>query len=214
MASMVAPLVLALLGMVPAPAHAIVSCTDLFSGQTCCTAVRVDEQTQTAVGCQENRSVATRCYAREGVVCVLPEGDVLASTAVDPTAADDTTELCDGVYYNTSDAIGSKAHPCAYINPDALYNFWVAVSLSVFLGPFGADRFYLGYYGLGLVKLTTGGLLCLGWFVDVVLIALQIVHPADGTDYYMGYYESRFRGLSGPGTQLPDDVTTDYSCPS
>lgn len=53
---------------------------------------------------------------------------------------------------------------------------------------FGADRFYLGYPALGLLKLCTLGFLFLGQFCDVILIATQIVGPADGSHYVLPYY--------------------------
>lgn len=53
---------------------------------------------------------------------------------------------------------------------------------------FGADRFYLGYPALGLLKLSTLGFLFVGQFLDVILIATQVVGPADGSHYIMPYY--------------------------
>lgn len=52
----------------------------------------------------------------------------------------------------------------------------------------GADRFYLGYPGLGLLKLSTLGFMFLGQLIDVVLIATQVVRPADGSYYVIPYY--------------------------
>jgi TM2 domain-containing membrane protein YozV len=62
-------------------------------------------------------------------------------------------------------------------------SYYTAVGLSLFLGALGADRFYLGYVGMGLLKLATLGFFFIGWFVDLVLILTQLLGPLDGTDY-------------------------------
>ena len=46
-----------------------------------------------------------------------------------------------------------------------------ALLLCIFLGLFGAHRFYVGKTGTGLLYLFTGGLLGVGWIVDIFVIA-------------------------------------------
>lgn len=74
------------------------------------------------------------------------------------------------------------------------YHFDTALLLSIFLGMFGVDRFYLGYPAIGLMKFCTLGFMFAGQLVDIVLIATQTVVPADGSAYVIPFY--------GPGISV------------
>ncbi|RZC38691.1 solute carrier family 46 member 3-like [Asbolus verrucosus] len=91
----------------------------------------------------------------------------------------------------TSNGTFTREMPCKWTNG---YSFETALLLSIFLGMFGVDRFYLGYPAIGLAKFCTLGFMFLGQLVDIVLIATQVVGPADGSAYVIPYY--------GPGVQV------------
>lgn len=56
----------------------------------------------------------------------------------------------------------------------------VALILSIFLGSLGVDRFYLGYVGLGILKLLTCGGCGVWWLIDIVLIAARKLPDSSG----------------------------------
>ncbi len=56
----------------------------------------------------------------------------------------------------------------------------MALILSVLLGSLGVDRFYMGYIGLGILKLVTCGGLGIWALIDIILIAMRKLPDADG----------------------------------
>lgn len=62
------------------------------------------------------------------------------------TDADDPVDAtsCNDRVYTSSDTIFNRSQPCYFIDPNNKHDFHTALALSVFFGPLGLDRFYLG----------------------------------------------------------------------
>jgi TM2 domain-containing membrane protein YozV len=61
-------------------------------------------------------------------------------------------------------------------------DWMTALLLSIFLGGIGVDRFYLGYTGLGILKLLTCGGLGIWGLIDIILIATGKMKDAQGNE--------------------------------
>lgn len=62
-------------------------------------------------------------------------------------------------------------------------NKTTAILLSFFLGCLGVDRFYLGYTGMGILKLLTAGCCGILALIDFIRLLTGSLKPADGSDW-------------------------------
>ncbi|MCK4352600.1 TM2 domain-containing protein [candidate division WOR-3 bacterium] len=89
--------------------------------------------------------------------------------------------------WNCGAETDSKAEVCVkcgvkLVKVGAGKDWLVALLLSIFLGGLGIDRFYLGYIGLGILKLLTGAGLGIWWLIDLILIACNKLKDAEGNE--------------------------------
>lgn len=152
--------------------HAI-DCRHLKVGQYQCPPADIDAATQQPRGCGVHNLAPIECSLRPGLVCN-------AESANMPDKP-------------------SQVRLAVQCEPTNGYSFETALLLSIFLGMFGLDRLYLGYPAIGLLKFCTLGFFFLGQFIDILLIALQVLGPADGSNYITKAYGVRMNIIRTPG---------------
>lgn len=158
--------------LVLVPGEEMESCDLLRLGQYRCNEPKIDEATQEPESCRDS-TAWVECLPAPNISCRLSNG----------------TE-----FRFSGEEVGfNKTVACRNVSG---YSYKVAVALSLFLGWLGADRFYLGYPALGLLKFCTVGFCGIGALSDFILIAMQIVGPADGSNYIVDYYGARLTRLS------------------
>ena len=65
-------------------------------------------------------------------------------------------------------------------NPISRKSKLVTLLLCIFGGVLGFHKFYVGKVGIGILYLLTGGLLGMGWIVDIILICFGAFKDGDG----------------------------------
>lgn len=136
-----------------------VNCTNLRVGQYICPLPDIDAETQQPINCTTNNTAPLICHLIDGLRCQETSG------------------------LNYTHFIMNQ--PCQYTEG---HSFQTTLLLAVFLGMFGADRFYLGYYAIGLLKFCTFGFMLVGQLLDIILIVTQVLRPASGAYYVIDYF--------------------------
>lgn len=81
-----------------------------------------------------------------------------------------------------------------------------ALLLAIFLGVFGAHRFYVGKTGTGVLQALTLGGLGLWWLYDIILIASQSFRDADGRLVSSWEPESEHLVAAGSAASILDEL--------
>lgn len=84
------------------------------------------------------------------------------------------------VEYPESDQAVEAAKAIRELERMSIKHRTTALVLSVFLGWAGIDRFYLGYWGAGAVKLLTVGGFYVWWIIDIIRILADKLPAANG----------------------------------
>lgn len=120
-------------------------------------------------------------YCRNCGKEVAEKAEICISCGVKPLGGNKYCQNC-GVEVNPNAEICVKCGVRLSSRAKGGKDWLVALLLSVFLGGLGVDRFYLGYIGLGILKLITAGGLGVWWLIDVILIATNKLTDSEGKE--------------------------------
>lgn len=80
------------------------------------------------------------------------------------------------IIINNSSSASAASYSSTNVRPliyGRLKDKWVALCLCIFLGYFGAHKFYEGKTGMGILYIFTFGLFGIGWIIDIILLAMK-----------------------------------------
>ncbi|KAF7212835.1 TM2 domain-containing protein 3 [Nothobranchius furzeri] len=159
------------------------------------------------LNCTYGKKASFTCKPRKGIQCIGESGQQQTNFTLsiicqfcwqlDPSqysclnTTNCMTVSCPRKRYNTTCDVLDHVHCLGrrhfqkrlFCNLTGGYKWSTALALSVTLGGFGADRFYLGQWREGLGKLFSFGGLGIWTLIDVLLIGVGYVGPADGSLY-------------------------------
>lgn len=95
------------------------------------------------------------------------EDDVVICTSCGKQVEEVKAQQPNVVINNTNTNVNSNSD--AYM-ASRMRNKWVAFCLCLFLGAFGAHKFYEGKAGMGILYIFTCGLFGIGWLIDIISI--------------------------------------------
>ncbi|XP_029282670.1 TM2 domain-containing protein 3-like [Cottoperca gobio] len=157
--------------------------------------------------CTYRKPTSFTCKPKKGVHCIVESGQQQANFSLsitcqfcwqlDPSqyrcknSTNCMTVSCPRKRYNATCDVLDHVHCLGkrhfqkrlFCNWTGGYKWSTALALSITLGGFGADRFYLGQWREGLGKLFSFGGLGIWTLIDVLLVGVGYVGPADGSLY-------------------------------
>lgn len=77
------------------------------------------------------------------------------------------------VINNNNSASSSAVAVATGMGYGRMRNKWVALLLCILIGYLGAHKFYEGKAGMGILYLFTCGLFCIGWIIDIIILACK-----------------------------------------
>ena len=128
----------------------------------------MDNQVATQPTTEIKTKFCKHCGAKipeDAVICTACGRQVeeIASNSAQPNIVINNTNTNSNVNTNTlNGGRGGRAR-----------NKWVALLLCLFLGYFGAHKFYEGKTGTGVLYLFTCGLFGIGWFIDCLSLLFK-----------------------------------------